>query len=351
MWMNVEGMGIVFAGGRGPDALDESLRRGWEPPEVVEVTGLDDRAPVREVAKDTMRDRETLKGMRRADRLSRMATLAAVDAWQAGGGKKNDTSRVGVVIATALGSHERTFQFLDDILDYGEIAVSPTTFSHSVHNAAASYVATALDIHGPVMTVTDFEFGFHQALTAAQCWLQQDRCDRVLVGAVEELGDVLLHASARLGRLPPDGRPQALVFEPEPAFVPGEGAAFFVLGPDGGEGGSVCVGRPGPLPVELSILDAEGLGGDDSGYLNHVPAEAPVANYAPIFGSMMTGAAFQSAVAVLSLQRHVRYPCPLADHNPHGLDVCRRAEPLGTAGIRCISLGRADRPRYITFRP
>ncbi len=47
-------------------------------------------------------------------------------------------------MATAFGPHVTTFNFLDDILDHGDAAVSPTTFSNSVHNAAASYIAMAL---------------------------------------------------------------------------------------------------------------------------------------------------------------------------------------------------------------
>ena len=72
-----------------------------------------------------------------------------------------------------------------------------------------------LDIRGPGLTVTDFENCFEQSIQLAQCWLAAGTCDRVLVGAVEELGDLLTHCASRL-----DSR-----------LTPGEGAVFFTLGP------------------------------------------------------------------------------------------------------------------------
>ena len=84
-----------------------------------------------------------------------------------------------------------TFDFLNDILDYGDTSVSPTTFSNSVHNAAASYVSLCLNIRGPTMTVTQFRFSFPAALQLAMAWLEQGRCDYALVGAADQYGDVL----------------------------------------------------------------------------------------------------------------------------------------------------------------
>ena len=105
--------------------------------------------------------------MRRADKLSKMAVLAAADALQ-DSGLENAKQRTGIILATSFGAHQTTFDFLDDIIDYGEAQVSPTTFSNSVHNAAVSYIASVLDITGPTLTVTRFSFPFQSALQLAQ---------------------------------------------------------------------------------------------------------------------------------------------------------------------------------------
>jgi hypothetical protein len=157
------------------------------------------------------------KRMRRADRYSRMATVAAMDAWGAAVAHCKDVAsgRVGMIVTTGFGPHGRGFKFLDGILDHGDDAAGPTDFSHSVHGAAAAYITELLGLRGPSLNNTDFDRGFTRALDLARCWLAEGVCDRVLVGAAEELGEVLEYAAGQL--LP----------RPEPLS---EGAVFLVLG-------------------------------------------------------------------------------------------------------------------------
>lgn len=54
-----------------------------------------------------------------------------------------------MIVASSFGPHRTTCAFLDDLLDYREEDVMPTTFSHSVHNAAASYAASAFGASRP----------------------------------------------------------------------------------------------------------------------------------------------------------------------------------------------------------
>jgi 3-oxoacyl-[acyl-carrier-protein] synthase II len=214
----------------------------------------------RRVAEDLLADPATSRQMRRAGRYPRMAAIAAADAMmEANGVRTVAPERTGLIVATGLGPHVRTFRFLDGILDCGDNAALPTDFSHSVHGAAASYIAEMLGIRGPVCTVTDFEVAFVQAVQLAQCWLAMGDCDRVVVGSVEELGEVLLHVVPRL----------------VPDAVVGEGAVSFVL-ETGGSG--------------MLIDAAEGLrlGGRD------------VKDVWPHFGQMATGRAMQLLAAALS---------------------------------------------------
>ena len=253
--MKVLGTGLVCARGRGKEAVS----RGWKPPEFIEVPFQEEPFPVYAVAPETLKDRTVLGGMRRADRFSKMATLAAHDAVANSGIEFKNPERVGIIFATAFGPHNTTFKFLDDILDYGDAGVSPTVFSNSVHNAAVSYISRALGIKGPTWTITGFCNPFGQAIALAQAWLNEGRCDYVLLGGGDECGTVLEYICKEKLPIAKDGKVG------ENAYVPGEGMAFFLV--DNQERGA-----------ELKI---------------------PKAGFATLFGNMLSGAALDCAVEEL----------------------------------------------------
>ena len=137
---------------------------------------------------------------RRANRHSRLAMTAAMAAVaDAGGNLGVPPERVGLVIGTALGPHDTTALVHNDMMDYGDGAVSPMSFSHSVHNVAAAYVGQLIGIRGPSLTVTDFMFAPQQSLLIAGQWLRQGRCDRVIVGYADISGPVFDHIEAASG--------------------------------------------------------------------------------------------------------------------------------------------------------
>ncbi len=132
-----------------------------------------------------------VKGIRRADRFAKMAVAASLDACSACSGSvlsenQTDTS---IIVATMFGPHATTFRFLDNILDYSDKGVSPTVFSHSVHNAAASYIASALGIMGQTLTITSFNDPLNQALVLAKAWIDSGQALKVLVCYVDEESD------------------------------------------------------------------------------------------------------------------------------------------------------------------
>lgn len=283
-------------------------------------------------------DRAVLKKLRRADKLSKMAVLAATDAVADSGLGAAEQGRLGVILSTAFGAHVTTFEFLDGILDFGEAAVSPTVFSNSVHNAAASYVSSVLGIQGPTLTVTQFFFSFPTALQLADAWLRERRVDHVLVGAVDQLGDVMTHLyGAKLG-IAQDGRIRPFQAGP-PAAVPGEGAVFLLLGREGATAYcSAAVAFGGGEPsgaADLTIIDADGLLPDESVYLRSLSPGAPVACYAPLYGSMMTGSAFSAAAAALILRDRRLYanPAPEGASRP---GVLRETADSSVEFVRCI---------------
>ncbi len=271
--------------------------------------------------------------LRRAGRFPRMAVLAAMDAWEAAGGRPRGLKpaargsgegqadgsgedvamdRVGLIVATGLGPHDRTFKFLDGILDCGDSSASPTDFSHSVHNAAAAYITEILGWRGRSCTVTDFAAGFEQAVLLAQVWLAEDACDRVVVGAVEELGDVLLSLAPRMvGNISSSAD-----------VAVGEGACFLTLGRDAlirAPSASAGLSTSPSLPVGetgLALLSAMAQRDavdivvmDDPTLPSHVDQTASptvrarqAVTFSPYFGHMATSSAFQTLGGLLCLQ-------------------------------------------------
>lgn len=213
--MKIAGVGIVSSLGRGIDCHRDGPR-----------------ASSRRVDPETLKDRQVLRGMRRADRFCKFAALAARDALTAGDMTlaDNDDS-LGIILLTSLGPHATTFGFLDDIIDYGEKEASPIKFSHSVHNAAAYYVAAALGSRGPATTIATFSSPFEKGFQLADMWLSQKRVTRVLVGCAEELSAPFDHIHDHL--LPPeiamDMRPFSFAMETVEELS--EGAAFVLLTP------------------------------------------------------------------------------------------------------------------------
>ena len=200
--MYIAGLGIVFSGGRGISDFKQALSQG-----------VREDSRRKNIAKEIISDKIVLKEARRADDFTKMAVLAAVDAFVDSGLGADTKESLGIILATALGPHVTTFKFLDDILTYGDKGVSPTLFSHSVHNAAVSYIASNLGSHGPTLTVTQFADSFSQALFIAKSWLQEKRCANILVGSVDQRGkemEYILTAKA-------------------PELLPKEGSVFFLL--------------------------------------------------------------------------------------------------------------------------
>lgn len=340
--MNILGTGIIFSRGMGVSALGNALHTGWQKPSEVDASGAQGRKrPVYQVDLDAVTDRTLLKKLRRADKLSKMSVLAAADALADSGIADITNKKIGIILATAFGAQVTTFEFLDGILDYGDATVSPTTFSNSVHNAAASYISSALNIQGPTLTVTQFRFSFQSALQLAQMWLQQGRCDYLLVGAVDHYGDVLGYVAEEKLHTAPDGRIKPFAFTPT-CQVPGEGALFFLLGNDQTANAycsvdtvSTCGDPDFGRLVDINIIDADGMLLDESAYLSSVTHGVPTAAYSPIFGSMMIGGAFNLAAAALMLKKQTLYASPVLD-NPQGLLLVDETKPVRIATIRGI---------------
>ena len=339
--MKIAGIGMIFTQGLGIDSLEKALQNGWQKPgEVASHTATGGTLPAYLVDLNATSVKAMLKKVRRSDTLSKMSVVAASDALVNSGIENIVQKKLGIIISTAFGPHVTTFDFLDDILDHGDAAVSPTTFSNSVHNAAASYVATFLNIKGPTLTITQFQFSFQAALQLAQVWLEQGRCDYVLAGAVDQYGEVLGYVSDHKLTTAKDGRVKPFTFNPT-CQVPGEGAAFFLLS-KGNDGNVYCAVNAvhtsddpdSGKSVDIDIIDADGMLPDESAYRSSLSPDIPVAAYSPLFGSMMIGSAFNVAAGALMLQQQKCYAAPVTD-NPHGIRLLTASGSARIGKIRC----------------
>jgi 3-oxoacyl-[acyl-carrier-protein] synthase II len=355
--VNVSGVGVVFARGRGIGRLEGALREGWvAPPRETLLSSPEKSLPVYAVEGKTITDKVVLKKMRRADRFTKMAVLAAWDAVKDSGiDVDGGGAGLGIILATAFGPQVTAFRFLDEIIDHGDASVSPTLFSHSVHNAAASYVALALNNHGPTLTVTQFGLSFHQALVLARAWLHEERCEDVLVGSAEECGTVMEYICSKRLRIAEDGKIRPFAFSSSPLAVPGEGSVFLLLSREErrrkycelravSPGNEADAGKP-----DLRILEADGMSLDETCYQESARHAALIGGYSPLFGSMLTGSAFHCAAAALMLRNQKLYSCPVQE-NPHGLRVCASTEEKNLETIQCVRYGCSRERAVIELR-
>lgn len=274
--MTITGMGILFAGGAGVPALHAALLAGKPlAPQLL----ARENVPTLPVPPAALTGNPVLAPARRADRFCKMALSAAMEAWQGCGA---DPRRTGIILATAFGPHATVFRFVNEMLDFGDDKTSPTVFSQSVHAAAPAMIATAAGLHGPTLNLADLALPFEEAMNLAACWLESGRCEAVLVGAADELSDVLAHVVRRMW---PD------------TYVPGEGAVFFRLERAGGV--RVSVGEEASSDAALHLCDTEALGGDTAALRAHSRPAVPVRCFSSLWGSTRMGSAFHLAAAVL----------------------------------------------------
>lgn len=334
--MFISGIGIVFTRGRGIDSFENALKEGWREPSR---TGS---LPAYRVSRETLTDASLTKKIRRADKFTRMALFSAFDAYMNSGIIVENNEKLGIILSTAFGPHSTTFSFIDDILDYGDANVSPTKFSNSVHNAAASYVSSVLGSRGPTVTLAQFSFPFQNALILAGLWLNEGRCEHVLCGCVDELNAVMEYACKMKLNIAGDGKINPFAFLDSPVSVPGEGGAFFMLskekcGKNYGEVTGISFSGKTNSKLDITIIDSDGMTGDETGYRETANSGSSMAGYSPLFGSMLIGSAFNFAAASLMLKKQIAYECPVSD-NPSGIKLCSAKSGAGIDRINCIKI-------------
>ena len=141
--------------------------------------------------------------------------------------------RTAVVMSNALGTTDCTERIVRTALRDGPAAVSPSSFTESVSNAAAAQVAIDNQAQGLNLTVVQREAGILTAVGRGAIEIESGRIDRALVGGVEEvppLMHALLDRMDALARPACDGGEVARPFDRRRSgFIVAEGSVMLVL--------------------------------------------------------------------------------------------------------------------------
>ncbi|MBO0691937.1 MAG: beta-ketoacyl-[acyl-carrier-protein] synthase family protein [Acidimicrobiaceae bacterium] len=125
------------------------------------------------------------KEIRRVDRFTQFAALAAAEAIDDAGAIDADPDRVGVVIGTGIGGLETFETQMRVLIDKGERRVSPFLVPMMMGNRAAADVSMRHGFRGPCeATVTACAAGTHSIANAARL-VATGRCDAAVGGSAE----------------------------------------------------------------------------------------------------------------------------------------------------------------------
>jgi 3-oxoacyl-(acyl-carrier-protein) synthase len=158
------------------------------------------------------------KMIRRMSRIVKMGVAAAITCLRNAGVDMPEA----IVTGTAYGCLEDTDIFLRRMIDNKEEMLTPSAFIQSTHNTVGAQIALLLKCHGYNNTIVHRGFSFENALMDAKLLLDEGM-DNVLTGAIDEITD---DSHAILSRFGLYGK----------GTVAGEGASFFLLSKQAGNG-------------------------------------------------------------------------------------------------------------------
>jgi 3-oxoacyl-[acyl-carrier-protein] synthase II len=162
-------------------------------------------------------------------RMPRLSQLTVVGAKQVLADAKlpYDSTRIGAVLGTGLGTLEETVSFVRGYVNDGPEAASPATFPVSVMNAAAGQLAVECQLRGVNSTVNHRDHSPLSAVTMACDLLALGRADALVVGGVDELSAPVHHAYAQMGGVSKTAmRPYDVERD---GLIPGEAVALVCL--------------------------------------------------------------------------------------------------------------------------
>jgi len=346
----VKGIGVLGGFGCGVADLESALTRGRSPQGTVAMETAEGSVDVPALTAQTDKLAEFVdkSALRRLDHYIRMALLGSYLALEDAGMLNVKGRRMGVIVATGYGSTCNMMD-LQQALGNHAPAISPTRFSNSVHNAAATHISILLDQMSPNLSINDYDMSIPSAFLSACQWLREKRVDSVLVGGVDEYCRALGYNWYRRYHSESPGKNDSADLSPAHSVI-GEGACFFVLTAQEDAApygfieavrmGNYKRGRMDAAQNAVHFLSIDAYSEYDDPYAVFLPADTKVASYAHLYGGLPIGMGFDIAIAALSLKADKIYASPEgARHHSGRLNIVRREEPLGGGRICCLRLG------------
>jgi len=249
----VTGVGVVAPCGIGRDAFWSGLL-GAAPEGPRRVEGLDAAAIFGP------------KEIRRVDRFTQFAAVAAAEAVDDAGGVSSiasDPDRIGVIVGTGVGGIETLEEQIKVLLERGPRRVSPFLVPMMMGNRAAADISMRYGFRGPCeTTVTACAAGTHSVANGARL-VATGRCDVVIAGSAEAaMTDTSVAGFTNMTATSTTGVSMPFDVKRD-GFVMGEGGAILVL-----EELEQAVARGAKIYAEV-------MGGASTADAHHITAPAP----------------------------------------------------------------------------
>lgn len=163
---------------------------------------------------------------RKMGRSSRLSVVASLEALKDSGLAVEDANRdrIGVVVGTGYGNSGLTDEYFVSFMEGGPTGANPLLFADTVPNTAGSHISLHLRLRGPITTFCQNLISAELAIDYACGLLRTGQAEAMLVGGVDELSPIVMHAFSVTKALNP---------APEPVIgrgmILGEGACVLVL--------------------------------------------------------------------------------------------------------------------------
>ena len=224
----VTGIGIIGSLGLTREEFWKNYRKGQSGIKTIEEfppleTGIDFGGEIR-----GFRPKDFLSPLvyRKMGRSSRLSVVASLEALKDSGLAIDDGNRdrIGVIVGTGYGNSGLTDEYFVSFMEGGPIGANPLLFADTVPNTAGSHISLHHRLRGPITTFCQNLISAELAIDYACRLLMDSRAEAMLVGGVDELSPIVLHAFSAVKALNPSLDP--IIGQ---GMILGEGACVLVL--------------------------------------------------------------------------------------------------------------------------
>ncbi|MEJ2642876.1 MAG: beta-ketoacyl synthase N-terminal-like domain-containing protein [Desulfosarcinaceae bacterium] len=147
----------------------------------------------------------SLKGIRRMDRLSKLAATAARLATEDAGVdlSAGRADRHGIIMGTSFGATDIAVRFASVIFTESARLANPRLVPNTVMNAPAGHIAIEFDLRGVNTTVNHREISAEMAVACAAAQIQAGKADLLLAGGADILTDFFFEVLGQYRTLSP----------------------------------------------------------------------------------------------------------------------------------------------------